>query len=834
MNFKTFLFLFISFPSIVFAQLNTHISGKVIDENNQPLRGVSVQMLNKQKGVMTDSNGRFRLAVLPNKPFALIFSSVGFKTVQKNFNIAAGKEEKTIIQLMPTFTVLQNVTIKSQAFRKEGSIILDASKVLENPSPISGVEMLIKTLVGSNNELTSNYSVRGGSYDENLIYVNDFEVFRPYLVSNGQQEGLSFINPEMTGGIKFFNGVFPSKYGDKLSSVLDITYKKPKTFGGSAYTGLLEQGLHFEGVGAKNKVTYLIGARNRSNRNLLSSQETKGNYVPSSYDFQSLITWQANSKWLLELLGNFSSSRFSLYPEESKLTSSVYTSLYSQNLGLDIYFTGQEKDKYSTNFVGISATNQYRKNVKLKWMLSSFTDKEQENVDITGTYLFGDRDIDKSQATYGTIINPLGSGVYQNYSRNKLEINILNASHKGSWEQNNHKHFLQWGNTIEQQTINDKLNEWQYNDSAGYSLPYQPSGIALFKVLKSKADLNITRFSGYVQDNIRFRDSSDAVLQIGARYNYNNLNNQLLISPRLTLSIAPKNWKRDVVLKMAVGLYQQPPFYREMRKYDGTVNTQLQAQKSWQFSTGLDYSFKLFQRPARFTSEVYYKNMWDVVPYDVDNVRIRYFGENRAKAYAVGWENRLYTEFVKDAESWLSFSVMQTREKIDNFNYYQYKNASGEVISASTKDKVVADSIQNQVGWLRRPTDKLFTFGMFFQDYMSNNKNLKLYLNTIYGSSLPYNIPNSVRFRNALTIPSYIRMDLGISALLVDGQKTNLRSHSPFKNFQSIWASIEVFNLIDHSNTISYLLIKDYQNNTYTIPNRLTPRLLNVKIVARW
>jgi len=833
MKFSIYILLIFIFTISVHAQQKSFITGKILDENNRPLQGVSVQLLNKQKGTVSDSTGFFKIDITANKPTALLFTSTGFRTIQRNFIVAAGKTEQIIIRLESTIQQLQEVTVKDERERREaGRVAIDASKSLLNPSPISGIESLIKVFVGSNNELTSQYSVRGGSYDENLIYVNDFEVFRPYLVRSGQQEGLSFINPEMTGGIKFYNGGFQTKYGDKMSSVLDITYKKPKTNGGSAYVGLLEQGLHFEGVAAKNKVTYVLGARNRSNRNLLSSQETKGNYIPSSADLQGLITYQLSNKWQFELLANVSSTKFTLFPEQSKLTSAVFTNSFSANLGLDIYFSGQEKDKYNTEFIGISAIHQLKSNVKLKWMLSRFSNTEQENVDITGAYLFGERDFDRSRASFGLIVSPLGAGVYQNFSRNTLQINVLNASHKGSLDKGNH--FLQWGNSIEKQTINDRLNEWQYNDSAGYSLPFNPSELRLFSVTKSRANIDITRLSGYIQDNIQFKDSNNIVLQIGVRYNYNSLNNELLISPRMGFSYKPKNWKKDVIIKASAGIYHQPPFYRELRRYDGTVNTQVKAQKSWQLSGGIDYNFKMFQRPARITTEAYYKNMWDVVPYDVDNVRIRYFGENRAKAYAVGLETRLYGELVKDAESWISFGIMQTKERINNFNYYQYTNAAGEIITANSTDQTIKDSIQNTVGYIRRPTDRLLTFGMFFQDYMSTNKNLKFYMNAIYGSNLPYNIPNSIRYRNALQIESYLRVDMGFSALLLDGDKATRRSHSPFRNVESIWASIEVFNLIDRANTISYLLIKDFQNNTFTMPNRLTPRLLNVKLVVKW
>ncbi|MFC4232553.1 carboxypeptidase-like regulatory domain-containing protein [Parasediminibacterium paludis] len=818
-----------------FAQQKAKVSGKVVDENDQPLQSVSIQMLNKQKGTITDKNGEFKIDVPAKKPFALVFSFAGYQSAQKNFLLNIGQQESVFIKLEPSSGAqLQEVTVKDDRAKRgeSGTVSIDAQKSLVNPSPLGGIESLIKVFVGSNNELTSQYSVRGGSYDENLIYVNDFEVFRPYLVSSGQQEGLSFINPEMTGNVKFYNGGYQAKYGDKMSSVLDITYKKPKDFSGSAYVGLLEQGLHLEGVGAKGKVTYNFGVRNRSTRNLLSSQETKGNYIPSSSDLQGLITYQASEKWLLEVLANVSATKFTLYPESSKLTSSVFSNVFSANLGLDIYFQGQEKDKYATNFVGLSATFQPRKNLKLKWMLSRFNDTEEENKDITAAYLFGERDFDKSQASYGLIVNPLGAGVFLNYGRNSLNIDVWNASHKGSLDKG--KHFLQWGNTIEQQVISDKLNEWQYSDSAGYSLPYNPSSLQLYSVLKGKSDLNVTRFSGYIQDNIQFKDSSDVILQVGARYNYNTLNNEFLVSPRMGISLKPKKWQKDIILKASAGIYDQPPFYREMRRYDGTVNTSLKAQKSWQVSAGLDYNFKLFQRPARLTTEAYYKNMTDVVPYDVDNVRIRYFGENSAKAYAVGVETRLYGELVKDAESWVSIGLMNTKEKIDNFFYEQYKNAAGEIITASSTDQVIADSIRTNVGYVRRPTDRLITFGLFFQDYMSTNKNLKFYMNALYGSNLPYNIPNSVKYRNALTIEPYIRVDMGFSALLLDGEKAAKRSHSPFKNFTSIWASVEVFNIIDRANTISYLLIKDFQNNIFTIPNRLTPRLINLKLIARF
>ena len=829
---KYFILFFCSFSISLMAQKKATVSGTIWNEEDKPMSGVSIQLLNSGKGTASNDSGYFSIQLAADKPLALVFSFTGYKSVQKNVYLNAGEEEKVTIKMERFTGELKGVTVTDNKDREQSGLInVDPTRALVNPSPLGNIESLIKVFVGSNNELTSQYSVRGGSYDENLVYVNDFEVFRPYLVRSGQQEGLSFINPELTSGVKFYNGGFQAKYGDKMSSVLDITYKKPTAFGGSAYVGLLEQGLHLEGTAHQKKLTYLLGVRNRSNRNLLSSQETKGAYIPSSSDIQGLLTWQASHKWQLEALGNFSQTKFTLYPEESKLTASVFSALYSQNIGVNIAFSGREKDAYQTNFVGLTAINQVNKKLRLKWMLSYFEDDEKENSDITGAYIFGERDLDQNSASFGNIVNPLGQGVYTNFTRNTLNIQVYNAQHKGY--ANLGKHYLQWGNSIEQQKIKDRQNEWRYNDSAGYSLPYNPGGnLLLSDVLKNDAAFSVTRFSGYVQDNIQ-GDSAHVTVQAGLRYNYNTLNNEFLLSPRLSFSFKPKNWHKDVVIKGSAGLYNQPPFYRELKQYNGVLNKNLKAQKSWQTVVGLDYNVKLLDRPARITTEAYYKNMWDVDAYDIDNVRVRYYGNNNAKAYAYGIEGRLFGEVVKDAESWLSLGFMRTRENLANDTYTSYYNQSGEIITSASADKVVADSSISSVGWLRRPTDRFITFGMFFQDYLSTNKNIKVYLNMLYGSNLPYNIPGSVRYRNSLTIPSYIRADIGFSALLLDAEKQR-RSHSPFKNFKSIWASLEVFNLIDRPNTISYLLIKDYQNNTFALPNRLTPRLVNFKIAVNW
>jgi len=816
-----------------FCQKKTAIvSGKIIDENEDPVGAVTISILGKQNGIQSSDSGKFKIEVPAEKAFALVFSHTGFQEVQKKFYLSPGEQEQLTVRLTRNSKPLDTVVISQEKERKEAGLIkINPKSTITAPGATGGVEGVIKTLVGSNNELTSSYSVRGGSYDENLIYINDFEIYRPYLVTNGQQEGLSFINPALIKNIDFYTGGFPAKYGDKISSVLDIQYKKPVAFGGSVYVSLLEQGLHLEGLSKNKKLSWLFGARSKTNRNLLNSQETKGNYIPSASDLQAYINYQLSEKLQLEVLGILSRSKFTLIPESAQKSTSVVSPFYTTNIGLDIFFEGQEKDSYQSNLVGVSLLHNLNKNLKIKWMFSRYGDIENENTDITGAYLFGERNFDKTTADFGKITNPLGAGIFQNYARNDLKIGVYNISHKGTYKLG--KHFLQWGISFDRSIIQDHLNEWEYQDSAGYSLPFNPNQLNLSSVLKSKANLTVNKYSGYVQDNIFLSKGANQVtLEGGIRFNYDALNKEFLISPRAQLSFKP-DWKQDIVFKAAAGIYDQPPFYREMRRPDGTINTNLKSQKSIQYVVGFDYNLTAGSRPMRITTEAYYKSLTDVDPYDINNLQVSYFGENNARAYATGIEARLFTELVKDAESWFSIGISQSKENIDDDFYYVYKNKEGEIIGAQTNDQVAADSIKTDIGWIRRPSDRLLTMGLFLQDYLSTNKNFKVHLNLIYGSNMSFNIPNSMKYRNALIIEPYIRADIGFSALLLS-EKSLRRSHSPFRGFDNIWASLEVFNLIDRANTISYQLIKDFANNTFSIPTRLTPRLINFKLLARF
>jgi len=800
------------------------VSGKILDENEKPLAKVSIVILGRETGLISSDSGTFRMHVPADKAFALVFSYTGFKNLQQNFILNDKEEERIVIRMERSVTQLENITVTDERNRREaGLVTINPRDAINIPTPIGGIESMIKVYVGSNNELTSQYSVRGGNYDENLIYVNDYEIFRPYLVSNAQQEGLSFINPEMTRNVNFYNGGFQAKYGDKISSVLDIQYKKPATFGGSAYISLLEQGLELEGSSKNNKFSYIVGARNRNFTNLLSAQETKGEYTPSSSDIQGLFTYQLNPKNSLELFTVYSMTSFNLIPLSAQLSTAVFSPFFSANLGLDIFFSGQEKDKYKTGLAGLTWNQQPNKNLKLKWMLSGFSDNESQNYDITGDYLFGERNFDKGSADFGKITTPLGVGSNQNLARDNLNIHLYSFAHKGYLNKENQ--YIQWGMSADLQTIKDQLHEWAYEDSVGYALPYLPGTLNLPYVVNGIHDLNIGRFTGFLQDNVTFKKNPSIILQAGVRLNYNTFTQQLLFSPRVGISWKPANRKQDIVYKAAVGIYDQPPFYRELRAPDGTINPAVKAQQSFQATAGFDINFHKNDKPFRLSVEAYYKDLWNVNPYNINNVSIQYFATNNAKAYAVGVEGRLFANLVKDAESWVSIGFMQTKEKINGATYYDY--------TLDSLNKPL-DSNLVQQGWIRRPTDRLFTLGMFIQDYLSTNKNFRVYLNLIYGSNLPYSVPGSVKYRDALVIDPYIRADIGFSALLMDNDKSNRRSHNPFRKLDNIWATLEIFNVIDRENTISYLFVKDFSNVVYAMPQRLTPRIINLKLITRF
>ncbi|MFN5943128.1 MAG: TonB-dependent receptor [Bacteroidota bacterium] len=790
------------------------VKGSIKDEQARPIADVLISIA--QQTVLSDANGFFQIAVPAEKDILLQLSKTGF--IAQQYPLRLKKEESRIlaVQLKERIFEIKEVIKKADRQRFEaGAIIVDASKANINPSTIGGIEGLIKTLVGSTNELTSQYNVRGGNYDENLVYVNDFEITRPFLVRSGQQEGLSFVNADLTSHVQFSVGGFQSKYGDKMSSVLDITYKKPKQFTGSASLSLLGGSLHVEGASKNNKLTYLVGLRQKTNQYLLQAQPTKGVYNPSFTDVQTLINYKVNEQWEWEFLANYARNRFTFYPEEQTASFGLVNKAYQ----LRMFYTGAELDQFDTRFMGVSTTYRPNKNLRLKFLASAYASNEREAYDISGEYLLGELETDLGKANFGQVKTYLGTGVIQNYARNFLQVQQNTIGHRGSYIYK--KQVWLWGADFQSISIKDQLLEWERRDSAGFTQPYNPAQLTMMKSYRSNADLSYEKIQGFVQNNFKWNDSLDLTFSVGLRFNYNFLNQELLFSPRMQVAYKPK-WKRDVVWRAALGWYAQPPLYREMRNLEGTLNTQLLAQKSMHAVLGYDYNAHWGRRPLRITNEVYYKSLWDVVPYEYDNVRIRYFGKNNASAYAYGLETRFYGDLVKNATSWISVGLMKTAEDV-NDDFYTLKNVSG------------IDSAIVRPGFIPRPSDQRLMLGMYYEDYLPNKESIKVHLNFMYGTGLPFGPPDQIRYSDTLRLPSYKRVDIGFSAQLFQRKQDAHVPMAPHKKINSAWLSLEVFNLLGIQNTLSYTWVQDQSSGkTYAVPNRLTSRLLNLKLIVKF
>lgn len=799
-----------------FAQKGTAIvKGKVFDIFKVPIESVTVSVKGYPIGTKTNNKGDFNLEVPADKNIQIVFSYLGYENKIISKRLADGEVYSASIELKNNSVQMKEFTKKDDRKRNEaGSVRIDPKKHALLPSTVGGIEGLLKIFLSNNNELTSQYNVRGGNFDENLVYINDFEVYRPFLVRSGQQEGLSIINPDLVSGVNFSTGGFQAKYGDKMSSVLDITYKRPKEFAGSATLSMLGLGAHVEGVGIKNRFTYMIGVRQKSNQYLLQAQQTKGVYNPTFTDLQTYLSYQFNENWQVDLFGNYARNRFDFVPESSTQSFGLINKAFQ----LRTFFNGAETDQFDSRYGGLSLTNTPNDKLMLKFLASGFQTNETETYDIQGEYLLGEIETDLGKENFGELKYALGTGVIHTYARNYLNVNVGNIGHKGSYDAK--RHFLQWGVNSEFVGISDKLNEWERRDSAGFSQPYSDTSLNMAKRYKTTQDFDYQRFSGFVQDNISF-DSIGLVVTGGVRFNYNTLNSEFLVSPRIQMSWKPKWDKRDIIFRAATGVYSQPPFYREMRNLDGTININVKAQKSYHAVGGFDYNFKgLGNRPFKFTTELYYKYMWDVVPYEYDNVRIRYFGRNAAVGYAYGAEFRMYGDLVKDAESWISLGLMKTGEDVLD-DKITYKGVNG------------TDTASFSPGYIPRPTDSRVSFGLYFADYLPRNKNFKLFLNGLYSTGLPFGPPDQNRYGDTLRIPSYKRVDIGFSSLLIDGERKDKPRYSFFKNVKSMWLSLEVFNLLGIQNTLSYTWIQDQSSSrTYAVPNRLTSRLLNLKLVT--
>ncbi|HRK28615.1 MAG TPA: TonB-dependent receptor [Chitinophagales bacterium] len=821
------------------AQDTPYVYGRITDFTGQPMAGVNVYFsAGNVYGTTTDANGYYKVFVPKQQILTIKFSFTGYKTEETQFWLEYGQIREINAVLYPDDKLLNTQLITAKSRKAAAVTKIDPKDVKTIASVGGGITPILRTMPGvvSNNELSQQYSVRGGNFDENLVYVNDFEVYRPFLIRAGQQEGLGFINTDMVSNINFSSGGFEAKYGDKMSSVLDVRYKKPTEFGGSVELSMLGAQAHVGGIGLNKRLTYLAGFRQWSNQYILNALPTEGQYRPSFTDFQTYLTYKPHIDWEIEAIGYIARNVYRFVPVSSETSFGTF----SDALKLQVYFDGQERDKYENLMGGLAATWQHPNNkLRLKWMTSAYTTAETEAYDIIGQYFIGEVEKNLGEEDFGDITRILGVGTYHDWARNKLSAVIANAEHRGY--ANLKGNFLSWGVKYQHEQITDKINEWYRLDSAGYNLPQFPTEIQLAERLRTQFNLNSNRLSGFVQDEWQFGNNWS--FTGGARFNYWDLNNEFFLAPRLQVAWSPKfkafadttgnASSRSLLFRLAAGAYHQPAFYREMRSLSGELNTNLLAQKSAHVVLGADYNFEIFDRPFKLTAEAYYKYIWDLVPYNIENVLIRYFANNNAKGYAAGLDMRLYGEFVKGTDSWISLSVMQTREDLENDFYYRYFNEEGQEINPRITGQKPADSLQVNIGYVPRPTDQRVNFGMFFQDYLPNNKNFKVNLSLLFGSGLSFSPPGSPKLRNAFRVPPYRRIDIGFSALLFDRNRREIPERNPMRHFSSVWAAVEVFNLLGINNTISYNFIRA-QDLVYAVPNYLTARRLNVRMIVKF
>jgi hypothetical protein len=811
---------------VFYAQTGT-INGYLSDDSNQAIEGISIGVLEDGRYATTsDANGFYQLKLPSGTELTLTFFNISYEKQSFKIKLNSG-ESKTISPRLKFKNALKEVNVDGGKSDVE-VIRIDPKVFSQLPSASGNLEDLIKTQIGvsSNNELSSGYSVRGGNFDENLVYVNDIEVYRPFLARSGQQEGLSFANPEMVSNINFSAGGFEAKYGDKMSSVLDITYKKPLKFAGSASASALGGNLHLEGITKNRILAWSVGSRYRTNTYLLKGLDTKGEYRPRFIDVQSFLTFDFNPKFKLEFLGNIASNRYLVVPANRETTFGTVNNA----LKFTVYFDGQEVMKYTTLMGGLSATYLPNPKVKLKFITSAYRAKEEELYTVQGQYYIDQLEADFGKSNFGQVAFNRGVGTFLNNGRNYLTALVANVEHKGTYYISQKSEFL-WGARAQIEQIEDKLGEWKMVDSAGYVNPYSPTSIDLVDVYKTKISLPSQRVQGFVQYNNKWilKDTSSLTFTGGLRTHYWTVNSQVLVSPRVTIAFKP-HWKRDWLFRFSTGLYYQPPFYRELRNIEGQINKQVKAQQSIHFLASSDYVFTMWNRPFKLITAAYYKQLNSLNTYEVDNVRLRYFANNNSTGYATGADFRINGEFVKGVESWASVGVLQTREKSpDNIHFKFYNKDGEEIIKGRTFDQVKTDSTKIDPGYIRRPNDQLVTFGLFFQDYLPKVPSFKFNLNINFGTGLPFGPPNHLRYQQIFKMPPYRRVDAGFAYNILKDGRVKKRKNV-MNNVKDIWIFAEVLNILQVNNTVSYTWIQDVTGQRYAIPNYLTNRQVNIRM----
>ncbi len=767
------------------------IKGTLTDSVGKPIPAMNILVRPSGLGTSTNNTGYFSLKIPFNKNISITYSHLQFIDQQIDYEINEGNLILEVeLKFKTDVKYLKGVEIQTQAedlaVREQVSVFkINPKDVKVLPSPFGDFNKILSTLPGviSNNELSSNYSVRGGNFDENLVYVNDMLIYRPFLIRAGQQEGLSFVNPDLVASVAFSAGGWQAKYGDKLSSSLNIQYKKPRTFAASASLGLLGGSGHVEGISSNKLVSYVLGVRHKSSTYLLNTQETQGGYRPRFTDIQSFINFdlskERNEKTTLGFLFSYARNRFQVVPETRETTFGVI----NQSLRLLVGFDGRETLRYDLWQGGLKFTHRFNDKLKSDVIVSGMSSGEREYFDIEGGYQLCDVNNNPGTANFNECVSIRGLGTNYDYGRNKLEAIVLNVDSRNTFRPSD-KHVFEFGLGYSLQDIDDELDEYSFIDSADF--------VEVTKVLNSKLALKTNIFTAYGQHTF-FIDERQS-LTYGVRLNYRDVNQQLLISPRIQYSYKPL-WQRDVLFKFAVGSYQQPPFYRELRDFEGNLNENVDAQSSIHFIAAMDYNFKLWGRNFKFLTEAYYKKLSNVIAYDVDNVKIRYYANNRTDAYATGIDFRISGEFIPGTESWFSLGLLNTKEDL-------------------------ADDNRANV---RRPSDQRISLGIFFQDHLPNDPTIRVNLNLLFGSGLPFGPPNDINDRNIFIGRAYRRVDIGFSKVITLN-----------KFLKSLWIGVDVLNLLGTDNTISYVWIEDFSGVEYGVPNNLSQRFFNLKVHAKF
>lgn len=815
---SSYLLIFLFISAFGFSQ-NATIRGVILDEDNKPIEGVNITSV--EAGTTTNKNGFFLLKIPANEDITVFFTHVTYKKVTATFHLKNGEE----IEFNPVMSLsveqIPTVVINGNSRKAvEGLVILQPQTIRKIPGANPGVENLLMTLPGvsNNNELSTQYSVRGGNFDENLVYVNGIEVYRPFLVRSGQQEGLSFVNTDMVQNVEFSAGGFQAKYGDKLSSVLDITYKTPYRNAAALDMSLLGGSLAVEGISNDSKFSGIVGVRYRDNSLLVDAKETEVNYTPTFADVQTYLTYKFTSKFHLSFLGNASINKYNYEPK----TRQTNFGTLDNPLALLVFYEGQEKDRYQTLFGAIQGTYFATDDLTLKLTASTYHTTEEEYFDILAQYRLGEVNSSIGDENLGEVEFSEGIGSQLNHGRNDLDALITTVEQTGDY--NIEEHNIKWSVKYTSEDIRDRLVEWEVIDSAGFSInpptvdnfnnqPYEPyeGPLVAFQNVRATNYTTIDRLQAYVQWSKRATIGNSAVwYNAGVRaHNWTvsgqgiESSNQTVFSPRAQFAIKP-DWESDMLFRLSGGLYHQPPFYRELRDSTGTIQPDVKAQKSFHLVAGNDFSFQIWERPFKLTTEIYYKKLSDVNPYTVENVRIRYRANNSAKAYAYGLDMRLNGEFVPGTESWFSFGYLKTEENINNR------------------------------GYIARPTDQRLKFAALFQDYVPSMPSMKLYLNLVYNTGLPGGSPSYANpYDYQRRLPDYKRADIGLQYVFVEENTTyQARWKKPFKYFSF---GFEIFNIFDVQNSITNTWVRDvYSKRQYSIPNYLTPRVFNVRTTMRF